>query len=215
MEWEDFIREEMKEDYFKCLSKFLSFEEKIYKIYPAKDRVFNAFKECSFENTKVIILAQDPYINPGQAQGMSFSVPDKFPLPPSLLNIFKELHSDLGIPISKAGNLTPWANQGVLLLNSVLTVREGISNSHRSKGWEQFTDKVIKKLNDEKIGLVFILWGSFARSKKSLITNQSHLVLECGHPSPLSCKLYFGNKHFSKTNEFLLKNNISPIDWKL
>jgi uracil-DNA glycosylase len=214
--WKRIINEEMRKEYFRCLDKYLRTEELTHNIYPAKKDIFNAFKYCSFENAKVVIIGQDPYINPGQAQGLSFSVPKSFPLPPSLLNIFKELKNDLGIPVSKTGDLTPWAKQGVLLLNAVLTVREGVSNSHRGKGWEEFTDRVIQTLNDEKENLVFILWGSFAKSKRPLITNSNHFIIESVHPSPLSAHSgFFRSSPFSTVNGFLEKKGLTPIDWHL
>ncbi len=214
--WKKFVFGEMRKEYFRNLDKFLSAEDKVHKIYPEKKNIFNCFKYCSFENTKVVIIGQDPYINPGQAQGLSFSVPKSFRLPPSLLNIFKELNNDLGIPISKNGDLTPWAKQGVLLLNSVLTVREGISNSHRDKGWENFTDNTIQKLNDEKENLVFILWGSFAKSKRRLITNPNHFIIESVHPSPLSAHSgFFRSSPFSTVNGFLKSKGLTAIDWHL
>lgn len=214
--WRQIITEEMGKEYFRGLSKFLAAEERVHKIYPAKENIFNSFKLCPLENTKVVIIGQDPYINEGQAQGLSFSVPKSFRLPPSLLNIFKELKNDLDIPISKEGDLTRWAEQGVLLLNSVLTVRQGESNSHRGKGWEEFTDKIIQILNDEKQNLVFILWGSFAKSKRPLITNPNHFIIESVHPSPLSAHSgFFRSSPFSTVNGFLKSKGIAPIDWHL
>lgn len=215
-EWKTLLVEEMKKEYFRDLSKFLSTEEISFNIFPAKENIFNAFKHCDFENTKVVVIGQDPYINPGQAQGLSFSVPESFPLPPSLLNIFKELKNDLNIPISKNGDLTKWAKQGVLLLNCVLTVREGLSNSHKDKGWEEFTDRVIQKLNDEKENLVFILWGNFAKSKRKLITNRNHFIIESVHPSPLSAHSgFFRSSPFSTVNGFLKSKGLTAIDWHL
>lgn len=183
-------------------------------IYPLKENIFNAFKLTSFENVKVVIMGQDPYHGEGQAHGLSFSVQDNVKIPPSLQNIYKELYSDLGIPPKNTGNLTGWAKEGVLLLNSTLTVEKDKANSHQGLGWQYFTDYVIKVLNLSEKPIVFILWGNFARSKKVLITNPKHLILESPHPSPFSAyNGFFGSKPFSKTNDFLIKNNIKPIDW--
>lgn len=183
-------------------------------IYPLKENIFNAFKLTSFENVKVVIMGQDPYHGEGEAHGLSFSVQDNVKIPPSLQNIYKELYSDLGIPPKNTGNLTGWAKEGVLLLNSTLTVEKDKANSHQGLGWQYFTDYVIKVLNLSEKPIVFILWGNFARSKKVLITNPKHLILESSHPSPFSAyNGFFGSKPFSKTNDFLIKNNIKPIDW--
>ena len=183
-------------------------------IYPLKENIFNAFKLTSFENVKVVIMGQDPYHGEGEAHGLSFSVQDNVKIPPSLQNIYKELYNDLGIPPKNTGNLTGWAKEGVLLLNSTLTVEKDNANSHQGLGWQYFTDYVIKVLNLSEKPIVFILWGNFARSKKVLITNPKHLILESPHPSPFSAyNGFFGSKPFSKTNDFLIKNNIKPIDW--
>lgn len=183
-------------------------------IYPLKEHIFNAFKFTSYENVKVVIVGQDPYHGEGEAHGLSFSVQDNIKIPPSLQNIYKELYSDLGISPKKTGNLTGWAKEGVLLLNSTLTVEKDKANSHQGLGWQYFTDYVIKVLNLSENPIVFILWGNFARSKKVLITNPKHLILESPHPSPFSAyNGFFGSKPFSKTNDFLIKNNIKPIDW--
>lgn len=183
-------------------------------IYPLKENIFNAFKLTSFENVKVVIVGQDPYHGEGEAHGLSFSVQDNVKIPPSLQNIYKELYSDLGIPPKNTGNLTGWAKEGVLLLNSTLTVEKDKANSHQGLGWQYFTDYVIKVLNLSEKPIVFILWGNFARSKKVLITNPKHLILESPHPSPFSAyNGFFCSKPFSKTNDFLIKNNIKPIDW--
>lgn len=183
-------------------------------IYPLKENIFNAFKFTSYENVKVVIVGQDPYHGEGEAHGLSFSVQDNIKIPPSLQNIYKELYDDLGIPPKKTGNLTGWAKEGVLLLNSTLTVEKDKANSHQGLGWQYFTDYVIKVLNLSEKPIVFILWGNFARSKKVLITNPKHLILESPHPSPFSAyNGFFGSKPFSKTNDFLIKNNIKPIDW--
>ena len=182
-------------------------------IYPLKENIFNAFKLTSFENVKVVIVGQDPYHGEGEAHGLSFSVQDNVKIPPSLQNIYKELYSDLGI-IRNDTDLSDWAKQGVLLLNSVLTVEKDKPASHKFIGWEQFTDEIIKKLNEKEEPIVFILWGNFAKSKIKYITNPKHLVISSSHPSPFSAyNGFFGSKPFSKTNDFLIKNNIKPIDW--
>lgn len=181
-----------------------------------KNEIFNAFRYTSFDNLKVVIIGQDPYHGPDQAEGLSFSVSNSVLKPPSLQNIFKELESDLGIPFPEVNSLKPWANEGVLLLNAVLTVEEHSPASHKNIGWETFTDNVIKKINEKEEPVVFILWGAFARSKKELITNPKHLIIESAHPSPFSARNgFFGSKPFSRTNEFLRKNNIKEIDWRV
>lgn len=183
-------------------------------IFPEKDNIFNAFKLTSYEDVKVVIVGQDPYHGVGEAHGLSFSVQKGVKLPPSLQNIYKELHDDLGIPPRKDGDLTNWAKQGVLLLNSVLTVEKDLAASHKGLGWELFTDYVIKKLNTNNNPIVFILWGNFARSKKKYLNNPNHLIIESAHPSPLSAyNGFFGSKPFSKANEFLIKNKKEPINW--
>ena len=188
------------------------YEEKT--IYPLKENIFNAFKLTPYENVKVVIVGQDPYHGENEAHGLSFSVQDNVKIPPSLQNIYKELYDDLGIMPKKTGNLTGWAKEGVLLLNSTLTVEKDKANSHQGLGWQIFTDYVIKVLNKKNEPVVFILWGNFARSKKTLITNPKHLIIESTHPSPFSAyNGFFGSKPFSKTNNFLIKNNIKPIDW--
>lgn len=188
------------------------YEEKT--IYPLKENIFNAFKLTPYENVKVVIVGQDPYHGEGEAHGLSFSVQDNVKIPPSLQNIYKELYNDLGIMPKKTGNLTGWAKEGILLLNSTLTVEKDKANSHQGLGWQIFTDYVIKVLNQKNEPVVFILWGNFARSKKNLITNPKHLIIESTHPSPFSAyNGFFGSKPFSKTNNFLIKNNIKPIDW--
>lgn len=215
MNWSEFIKEESKKDYFKNIGEFVKKDSKEYKIFPPRKDIFNAFDSCPFEKTKVVILGQDPYHGPGQAHGLSFSVPYGIDIPPSLKNIFKELKSDLGIEISDNGCLTGWAAQGILLLNTSLTVRQGQAGSHSSIGWQTFTDTVIDFVaNKDLKPLVFILWGAHARAKKKLIKYDGHLILESAHPSPLSAHNgFFGSKPFSKTNEFLTQNNIDPIDW--
>ncbi|MCX6201334.1 MAG: uracil-DNA glycosylase, partial [Bacteroidetes bacterium] len=186
------------------------------KIFPAGNNIFNAFNQTTFENVKVVILGQDPYHGSGQAMGLSFSVPKGVKPPPSLVNIFKELKSDIGLPIPTNGDLTPWAKQGVLLLNAVLTVREDEPASHAKIGWMHFTDAVIKKISDEKKGIVFLLWGKFAEQKQILIDETKHFVLKAAHPSPFSAdKGFFGCKHFSKTNELLAKQGLQVIDWHI
>lgn len=183
-------------------------------IFPPKDHIFEALKLTSYANTKVVIVGQDPYHGEGEAHGLSFSVMDGVKIPPSLQNIYKELYNDLGIIPKKTGNLTGWAKEGVLLLNSILTVEKDKASSHKNLGWEPFTDYIIKVLNTKEEPIVFILWGNFAKSKKSLITNSKHLIIESSHPSPFSAyNGFFGSKPFSKTNNFLINNNIKPIDW--
>ncbi len=185
-------------------------------IYPSKDNIFNALKLTPYKDVKVVIVGQDPYHGVGEAHGLSFSVQKNIKIPPSLKNIYKELYNDLNIKPPECGDLTKWAKEGVLLLNSVLTVKKDCPNSHKNIGWEPLTDYIIKKLNVKKNPIVFILWGNNARIKKSLITNSKHLVIESAHPSPFSANYgFFGSKPFSKTNNFLMKNNIDPIDWKL
>jgi len=210
----DFI---FKQDYYQQLLKFLEYESTHNKIiYPPKDQIFNAFNLSSFKNTKVIILGQDPYHNEGQAHGLSFSVSDGISVPPSLRNIYQELKSDLNIDPSKNGNLTPWAVQGVLLLNSVLTVEKNSPGSHAKSGWVDFTDTVIDILNENKQNLVFLLWGAYAQQKTELIDQSKHLVLTAAHPSPFSAhKGFFGCKHFSKANDYLKIHSQQPIDWTL
>lgn len=210
----DFI---FKQDYYQQLLEFLEYESTHNKtIYPPQDQIFNAFDLSSFENTKVIILGQDPYHNEGQAHGLSFSVPDGVSIPPSLRNIYQELFSDLDITPSQSGNLTHWASQGVLLLNSVLTVEKNSPGSHAKSGWVDFTDTVIDILNEKKQNLVFLLWGSYAQQKAELIDKDKHLVLTAAHPSPFSAhKGFFGANHFSKTNDYLKIHNQQTINWKL
>lgn len=213
-DWKNILKDEFDKPYFKETIELLENEYNNYTIYPPKDYIFNALNLTSFEETKVVILGQDPYHNPNQAMGLSFSVQDGIKVPPSLLNIYKELKTDLNIPISNNGNLVNWAKQGVLLLNTVLTVRENSPNSHKNIGWINFTDAIIKKLNSHDKPIVFILWGNNSIKKKDLITNTKHLLLTATHPSPLSANRgFFGCNHFSKTNAFLIENGMSPIDW--
>lgn len=213
--WNKLIKEEMQKEYFQKLSTFLNEEKKKYKIFPKSKDVFNALEYCDFDKVKVLILGADPYHTPGAAHGLAFSVLPGVIVPPSLKNIFKELNNDLGIAPSKSGYLKGWAEQGVLLLNSVLTVRRGEAGSHSGKGWEIFTDRIISELN-KKDNLVSILWGNYARSKKKALTNKTHLISESTHPSPLSAyNGFFGSKPFSQTNNFLISKNITPINWYL
>ena len=206
----------MKNLIFSILT-FLKAEKATGKVvYPPGPLIFNAFKQTPFDKLEVVLLGQDPYHNKGQAHGLSFSVPDGVPKPPSLVNIFKELHNDLGIKIPESGNLEKWARQGVLLLNASLTVRQNEPGSHAKIGWLQFTDSVIRKISDEKEGIVFLLWGKFAQEKQALIDETKHFVLKAAHPSPYSANNgFFGCRHFSMTNELLMKQHKSPIDWKL
>ena len=214
--WDQYLEQEYKKEYFQKLMNFVKEEYKRKTIYPKQNEVFNAFRYTDYSNVKVVILGQDPYHGPNQAEGLSFSVKNEVLKPPSLQNIFKELESDLGIPFPEHNSLKPWAKQGVLLLNAVLTVEEHKPTSHKNQGWEEFTDQVIKILNDRDTPTVFILWGAYARSKKAFITNKKHLVIESAHPSPFSARNgFFGSKPFSKTNEFLKKNNIKEIDWRI
>ena len=215
--WKEVLKEEFDKNYFQHIITFLKAEKASGKIiYPPGPLFFNAFEKTPFPKLKVVILGQDPYHNKGQAHGLSFSVPDGIPKPPSLINIFKELKSDLGLDIPENGNLEKWASQGVLLLNASLSVRQNEPGSHSQTGWLQFTDTVIKKISDKKEGIVFLLWGKFAQEKQSLIDETKHYVLKAAHPSPFSAdKGFFGCKHFSKTNELLMKQNKAPIDWKL
>lgn len=213
--WKKILKDEFEKPYFESLIDFVKSEYKNHKCFPKGSDIFNAFDFCSFDETKVIILGQDPYHGPGQAHGLSFSVPKGTPTPPSLQNIYRELKDDLNIDLPNHGNLENWAKQGVLLLNATLTVRAHEAGSHQNKGWEIFTDEVIKKLSEEKEGLVFLLWGGFAKKKSKLIKSLKHHILTSGHPSPLSANrgYWFGNKHFSKTNQLLEDQNKTPIDW--
>jgi len=215
--WKEVLQNEFSKSYFEEIVAFLKTEKAQGKIiYPPGSLIFNAFDKTPFNKLKVLLLGQDPYHGPGQAMGLSFSVPKGVRPPPSLINIFKELHNDVGVPIANTGDLTPWALQGVMLLNAALTVREGDPNSHSKIGWHQFTDAVIKKASAEKEGLVFLLWGSFAHQKQELIDQTKHLVLKAAHPSPYSAdKGFFGCRHFSKTNEYLVQQKQHPVDWKL
>jgi uracil-DNA glycosylase len=212
--WKAVLTREFEKSYFAELTEFVRTEYKTHKIYPPAKLIFNAFDQCPFDQLKVVILGQDPYHGPGQAQGLCFSVNDGIAFPPSLRNIFTELRDDVGKPIPKSGNLIDWAQQGVLLLNATLTVRENQAGSHQKKGWEQFTDAVINIINTQKEHVVFILWGSYAISKGQFIDQSRHLVLTSVHPSPLSASRgFFGNHHFSRTNIFLQQYGLTPIHW--
>ncbi|MDQ3047411.1 MAG: uracil-DNA glycosylase [Bacteroidota bacterium] len=213
--WKEQLADEFSAPYFKELKTFLQNEKKQYKVYPPGKEIFAAFNNTPFKKVKVVIIGQDPYHGPGQANGLSFSVNRGLRKPPSLANIFKELQTDLGIPVPQDGDLSEWAKQGVLLLNATLTVRESQAGSHQNKGWEQFTDAVIKKISDKKKGVVFLLWGRFAHSKEELINDKKHFILKAAHPSPLARGAFFGCKHFSKTNRILETERILPIDWRL
>ena len=215
-EWDEIMAGEFDLPYYKQLREFLKQEYFTKEIYPDMNNIFNAMKHASYSDIKAVILGQDPYHEPGQAHGLCFSVQKGCPIPPSLQNIYKELNADLGIPPATHGELYKWADNGVLLLNTVLTVRRGQANSHKGKGWEIFTDDVIKKLNEREKPMVFLLWGANARSKKQFITNPNHLVLEAAHPSPLSAyNGFFGCRHFSKCNAFLEAHGIEPVDWRI
>ena len=214
--WRKALQSEFDEPYFAELSSFLHAEKaKGATIYPPGGQIFKAFDLCPLDNVKVVILGQDPYHGYGQAMGLSFSVPDNVPAPPSLKNIFKEIETDLGIRMSGKPNLENWARQGVLLLNAVLTVRAGEPASHSAIGWQRFTDAVIKHISDNREGVVFMLWGNYARAKRELIDSSRHCVLEAAHPSPLARGAFFGCRHFSKANEYLVNNNKTPINWQL
>ena len=214
--WDKLLEDEYKKEYFVNMIEYLKKEYKEKTIYPKQNEIFNAFRYTSYDDVKVVIIGQDPYHGPKQAEGLSFSVSNDVLKPPSLQNIFKELESDLGIPFPKHNSLIPWAREGVLLLNAVLTVEEHKPASHSKIGWEMFTDHVIEVLNKREKPIVFILWGAFARSKKALITNKNHYIIESAHPSPFSARNgFFGSKPFSKTNEFLNKHNIKEINWKV
>ncbi|GBU08502.1 uracil-DNA-glycosylase [Bacteroidales bacterium] len=212
--WKKILQEEFEKDYFKSLSNFVSEEYSKHTIYPPAASIFNAFNLCPFHSIKVLILGQDPYHQPNQAHGLCFSVNEEMPIPASLKNIFKELNADLAIVSPSNGNLERWAKQGVFLLNATLTVRDNEAGSHQNKGWEIFTDAIIKTLAAERENIVFILWGAYAQKKECLIDTSKHLVLKSPHPSPLSSyRGFFGNKHFSKANEYLIRTKQVPINW--
>ena len=213
--WKSRLRDEFEKDYFIRLTDFVRDEYRKTTVYPPGSLIFNAFNLCPFDRVKAVIIGQDPYHGLGQAHGLCFSVRDGVDFPPSLINIFKEIEDDLGISRPRSGDLTRWAEQGVLLLNATLTVRAHMAGSHQKKGWEEFTDKAISKLNSEKDHLVFFLWGAYAQHKGEAIDRTRHLVLESVHPSPLSASRgFFGNRHFSRCNEYLIKSGSEPIDWQ-
>ena len=212
--WKQVLQPEFDKPYFARLADFVRSEYRQYTVYPPASLIFNAFNNCPFHEVKVVLIGQDPYHEPGQAHGLCFSVNDGVAFPPSLANIFRELNADLGVPIPTSGNLTRWARQGVLLLNATLTVREHQAGSHQKQGWEQFTDAVISLLSRKRENLVFILWGSYAQSKAQLIDSSRHCILRSAHPSPLSAyRGFFGNHHFSLTNDYLTKHGKRPVDW--
>ena len=216
--WKEALADEFQQPYFAAIKDYLIQEKKSGKVvYPPGKLIFNAFDATPFDQVKVVIIGQDPYHGPGQAMGLCFSVPQNIPTPPSLVNMYKELNTDLNLDIPNHGDLTTWANQGVFLLNASLTVRARQANSHQNIGWQKFTDAVIRTLSQKRKGLIFLLWGGFAKRKANLIDHQKHHVLTSGHPSPLSANrgYWFGNKHFSKTNELLKKQNRAPIDWQI
>ena len=213
--WKPFLDDEFNKSYFKELKDFIDYEYENYVCFPPKNQIFNAFNHCHFDQVKVVIIGQDPYHDFNQANGLCFSVNDAVKHPPSLLNIFKEIENDLGIPHPISGNLMRWAEQGVLLLNATLTVRAHISGSHQKKGWEIFTNEIIKQISDNKKGVVFLLWGGYAKQKIKFINIKNHVVLTTGHPSPLSANrgYWFGNGHFSKTNYLLEQASLAPVIW--
>jgi len=213
--WKEKLKDEFDKDYFINLSEFVKKEYQTTRIFPPGSLIFNAFNLCPFDAVKAVIIGQDPYHGPGQAHGLCFSVREGVGFPPSLINIFREIEADLGYKTLPSGNLERWAAQGVLLLNATLTVREHSAGSHQRKGWEEFTDAAIRILNREKNNLVFFLWGAYAQKKGESIDRARHLVLESVHPSPLSASRgFFGNKHFSRCNDFLREHGIDPVDWK-
>lgn len=215
-EWDEILKGEFEKEYYLNLREFLKKEYFTYHIFPNMYDIFNALKYTSYSDVKAVIIGQDPYHGQGQAHGLCFSVQKGVAVPPSLQNIYKEIYSDLGIPPANHGYLKKWADSGVLMMNAVLTVREGQANSHKGKGWEIFTDRVIELLNEREKPIVFLLWGGNAKQKMRLITNPNHLILQAAHPSPLSAfNGFFGCRHFSKTNEFLVNHGMEPIDWRI
>lgn len=215
-DWDGILADLFESENYKKIREFLKKEYSNYTVYPSMYDIFNAFKLTPYEKVKAVLLGQDPYHEPGQAQGLCFSVKEGVPKPPSLVNIFKEMKSDLGYDPPESGDLTKWAKEGVLLLNTTLTVRRAQANSHKNCGWTEFTDEVIRRLSARETPMAFILWGGNARAKKPLIDGEKHLILECAHPSPLSCyNGFFGCRHFSKTNAFLQAKGLGEIDWKL
>jgi uracil-DNA glycosylase len=215
--WKEALKDEFQKSYFEQIVMFLKHEKALGKtIYPQGNQIFNAFDKTPFDNVRVVILGQDPYHGPGQAHGLCFSVQKGVKPPPSLVNIYKEMNADLGIPIAQTGDLTPWAENGVLLLNAILTVRDGEPASHSKIGWETFTDAVIRTISNKKEGVVFMLWGKFAQDKQVLIDGTQHYILKAAHPSPFSAdKGFFGCKHFSKANELLIRQGKEPVNWQL
>jgi uracil-DNA glycosylase len=213
--WKEKLQDEFEKPYFQQLKDFLIAENKNHIIYPKESKIFAAFQHTPWDKVKVVLIGQDPYHGEGQANGLSFSVNDGIRKPPSLQNIFKELESDLGYPIPSSGNLENWAKEGILLLNATLTVRSGEAGSHQKKGWEEFTDNVIRTISTQKENIVFLLWGNFAQTKANLIDAEKHKILKAAHPSPLARGAFFGCKHFSKTNDFLKINGLGEINWKL
>ena len=214
--WKSVLMDQFQSPYFRTLKEFLLEEKKKYTLYPPGRLIFNAFQRTPFDRVKVVILGQDPYHGKGQAHGLCFSVPPGIPHPPSLVNIFKELNSDLGIPVPAHGNLEKWADQGVLLINATLTVRDSQAGSHQKRGWETFTNRVIAVVSQEKSGIVFLLWGRFAQAKETLIDESKHLILKAAHPSPLSAyNGFFGCRHFSLSNDYLIRQGKTGIDWTL
>lgn len=211
--WKAQLADEFEKEYFGKLTDFIRFEYQTKAVFPLPKLIFNAFEHTPFDKVKVVILGQDPYHNIGQAHGLSFSVNDGVRTPPSLVNIFKEIEDDLGTPVPNSGNLTRWADQGILLLNATLTVEAHKAGSHQNKGWEMFTDAAIQKLNDNREHIVFLLWGAYAQKKADFIDTNKHLVLKAPHPSPLARGGFFGNKHFSQTNNYLISKGIEPIVW--
>ena len=212
--WKTHLADEFGKDYFRQLTEFVRQEYRRTTVYPRGDHIFNAFNHCPFDKVKVVLLGQDPYHEPGQAHGLCFSVQEGNPFPPSLINIFKEIESDLGKPMPQSGDLTRWADQGVLLLNATLTVRAHAAGSHQNKGWETFTDAVIARLNADRNHIVYLLWGSYAQKKGAIINASRNLVLKSAHPSPLSAyRGFFGNRHFSQTNDYLIASGQTPIEW--
>ncbi len=213
--WKEHLTQEFEKPYFSTLIEFVKTEFSSTKVYPPGKFIFHAFDKCTFDNTKIVILGQDPYHGYNQANGLSFSVNDGVAMPPSLQNIFKEIRDDLGNPIPKSGNLERWAEQGVLLLNSTLTVRAGEAGSHQKKGWETFTDAVIKSVSDQKENVVFMLWGKYAQDKGAVIDASKHLILKAKHPSPMAANYggWFGTKHFSQANDYLISKGLEPIKW--
>ncbi len=212
--WKEHLQDEFEKEYFEHLVHFVKDEYKNHRVFPPGRQIFSAFDHCSFDDVKVVIIGQDPYHGPGQANGLCFSVNDGIKLPPSLQNIYKEIEDDIGKKMPASGNLERWAKQGVLLLNATLTVRARTPGSHQNKGWEQFTDAVIRKISDEKEGVVFMLWGAYAQRKGQVIDRRKHKVLESAHPSPFAANRgFFGCRHYSKANEYLNERGLQPIDW--